>query len=292
MNPPGDTSTDIRMLAVDLDGTLLGKGPIEPRDIAALKEARAAGIEVVVATGRSWVESRHALDELGLGGVMVSAGGAMLHEATTGKTLHRVPVESLVIETVCRRLIAQGHVVNLLQDSHAAGFDYWMVGTSEVDPATAWWFKEHAISAHWVDSLEEVEDLAHTVRVGTVAVGSQLTDVTAMIRQELEDRVHVQHWQAVVESEAAGEPTHLLEAFAPGVDKWTMLRHLAVDRDIEPGQIAAIGDGLNDIGMLAGARIGVAMAGAEPAVRAASDWMTGPLGGGVADAVGRLLEGR
>ena len=282
--------TDIRMLAVDLDGTLLGKGPIESRDVAALLEAQDRGIEVVVATGRSWVESQHALKALGLGGVMIGAGGAMLHDATSGQTLHRTPVDIEVIECVCQQLLAEGHVVNLLQDSHRVGFDYWMVGTNDVDPATAWWFKEHNINARWVSTLAEIDDFTNTVRVGTVAVGSQLTDVTAAIRHALADRVHVQHWQAVVETEASGEPTHLLEAFAPGVDKWTMLTHLAAERGIDPSQIAAIGDGLNDIVMLREARIGIAMAGAEPAVEAASDWVTGAMGGGVADAIGRLLD--
>ena len=283
---------DIRMLAVDLDGTVLGRGPISPRDVEALHRAQDVGIEVVVATGRSWVESREALKQLGLGGVMIAAGGAMLHEADSGQPLQRSVLEDDVIKSVACALLAEGHVVNLLQDSHAAGFDYWMVGTSPVDPATKWWFEQHRLDAKWVASLDQVAGFQHTVRVGTVAVGSQLTQVTRRLQEELADRVFIQHWEAVVESEASGEPAHLLEAFAPEVDKWTMLCKLAAQRGLEPRHIAAIGDGLNDIGMLQGARIGIVMAGAEPRVQAAADWSTGAMGGGVADAVERLLGSR
>lgn len=290
MNAAKDSQGEIRMLAVDLDGTLMGQGPIDRRDIESLHRAREAGIEVILATGRSWVESRKALDQLALDGVMVAAGGAMLQDVLSGRTLHRSIVDPQVITEIAHSLLAHGHVVNLLQDPHTAGFDYWMVGTAEVDPATTWWFKDHNLAARWVDELDQVDSFEHTVRVGTVALSSKLEGIAEQIREDLADRVFLQHWQAVVESE--GEGTHLLEAFAPSVDKWTMLQYLAQERGFEPRHIAAIGDGLNDIGMLRGAGIGIVMAGAEKHVQSVADRMTGPLGGGVAEAVEELLSSR
>ena len=47
------TQPPVRMIALDLDGTLLaGTGLVSPRNQAALHAARAAGIEIVIATGR------------------------------------------------------------------------------------------------------------------------------------------------------------------------------------------------------------------------------------------------
>ena len=56
-----------RLIAVDMDGTLLGDdGRVSPRNLAALRAAHAAGIQVVVATGRRHSYAMHVLRPLGL----------------------------------------------------------------------------------------------------------------------------------------------------------------------------------------------------------------------------------
>ena len=110
------------------------------------------------------------------------------------------------------------------------------------------------------------------------------------ILDELGDRVLLQAWDAVVESEVAGDRIHLLEAFDPTVDKWTMLEGLARRRGFATEAVVAIGDGLNDVGMVGNAGIGIAMENADPRVVAVSDRRTGPPGTGVGDAIRRLLE--
>ena len=56
--------------------------------------------------------------------------------------------------------------------------------------------------------------------------------------------------------------------------------------------VVAIGDGLNDIGMLSNAGLGIAMANAKAEIQAVADQVTGPIGGGVADAINGLLSSR
>ncbi|MHC4793279.1 MAG: HAD family hydrolase, partial [Planctomycetota bacterium] len=108
-------------------------------------------------------------------------------------------------------------------------------------------------------------------------------------REELGDRVVLQAWEAVVESEVAGDRIHLLEAFDPSVDKWTMLDWIARTRGFEREAVVAIGDGLNDVGMVGNAGVGIAMENADPRVVAVADRRTGPPGTGVGDAIRRLL---
>lgn len=281
----------VRLLAIDLDGTLLGPEGVTDHDLAAIVAAREAGIEVVVATGRSWLESGEALDRIGRNGVMIGAGGALLHDARTGATLARSTVDSEVVLAVTESLRRHGHVVHLLQDPEAAGFDYWMIGWDRLHEASRWWFDRHGVTARWVGDMSQVLDLSHTVRVGTTADGDHLGEVAEELREDLADRVVLQAWPAVVSDDTAarGRTIHLLEAFDPEVDKWTMLQRVARDRGIRREEIAAIGDGLNDIGMVGGAGVGVAMAGADPRVRAVAQWETGPPGVGVGDAIRRML---
>jgi HAD superfamily hydrolase (TIGR01484 family) len=70
----------MRMIAVDMDGTLLGAdGRVSPRNLAAMKAAERAGIEVVVATGRRHCYAMRVLRELGLReeNALISSNGAV-----------------------------------------------------------------------------------------------------------------------------------------------------------------------------------------------------------------------
>ncbi len=70
----------VRMIAVDLDGTLLAReGRPGERNAAALRAAEAAGIAVVVATGRRHCYAMRPLREIGLGPetVLVSSNGTV-----------------------------------------------------------------------------------------------------------------------------------------------------------------------------------------------------------------------
>src|SRR3984957_8707313 len=70
----------IRMIAVDMDGTLLGlNGRVSDENVAALRAAEAAGVEVVVATGRRHCYAMRILRELGLGAesALISSNGTV-----------------------------------------------------------------------------------------------------------------------------------------------------------------------------------------------------------------------
>ena len=286
--------SDIGMIVIDLDGTVLGNGPIDQRDIDAVNAAMDRGIEVVVATGRSWKESRDALRQLRHRGVMIGAGGAMLHETESGATLDRSVLNANSIQAMTASLVEHGFLVNLLQDSMATGFDYWMVGPHEPHPATSWWFEHHDITARWVDHLDEVEAFDHTVRVGAVGHGQPLAELSGRLKRQMGSDAVVQYWEAVVESpaEEGTDSIYLFEGFDAGVDKWTMIEGLLESRGLEPRNVVAIGDGLNDIGMLSNAGLGIAMANAKAEIQAVADQVTGPIGGGVADAINGLLSSR
>ncbi|TMG34034.1 MAG: hypothetical protein E6H92_13870, partial [Chloroflexi bacterium] len=57
----------IRLLAIDLDGTLVNdRLEIDARDVAAVRAATAAGVHVVIATGRMFRSSLPYAEQLGL----------------------------------------------------------------------------------------------------------------------------------------------------------------------------------------------------------------------------------
>jgi Cof subfamily protein (haloacid dehalogenase superfamily) len=90
---------------------------------------------------------------------------------------------------------------------------------------------------------------------------------------------------------AAFSKPNYLEIVPLGVHKAEALRHLTAILGLELSQVAAIGDGLNDIEMLREAGLGIAMGNAPEAVKFEADWVTGTNNeGGVAQAVRKLLN--
>jgi hydroxymethylpyrimidine pyrophosphatase-like HAD family hydrolase len=97
--PPAPPKTAIRLIAIDMDGTLLGDdGRVSPRNLAALLVAQAAGIEVVVATGRRHSYAMHILRPLGLhhASALVSSNGTVI------RTLGSVGADPIASQLIAR----------------------------------------------------------------------------------------------------------------------------------------------------------------------------------------------
>jgi hydroxymethylpyrimidine pyrophosphatase-like HAD family hydrolase len=81
-----------------------------------------------------------------------------------------------------------------------------------------------------------------------------------------------------------------LEIVPKGANKAAALTHLITILGLDLSQVAAIGDGYNDLEMIREAGLGIAM-GNAPAVQSAAEWVTGTNNeAGVAQAVRRLVE--
>src|ERR1700722_6219232 len=96
----GNGDLRMRMIAVDMDGTLLGAdGRVSARNLAAMKAAERAGVEVVVATGRRHCYAMRVLRELGLRdeNALISSNGTVTR--TIGASLLErtlLPLETAV----------------------------------------------------------------------------------------------------------------------------------------------------------------------------------------------------
>ncbi len=285
------------LLAIDLDGTLLGRDEeVSAANLAALARVRDAGWDVVVATGRSWRESARALDAVGRSGEFVGAGGAQVSCAATGAPRHCFTLDAEVAAEVAHVVASHGHLAHLLKDHHASTHDYCLVGDGAMHPAMEWWLREHGLERIHLPCLREP---AHrpfadaTIRVGTVAAASDLEGAAKEIERRFRDRVRFQHWSAQTPTEKTHSRTHLLEVFAPGVDKWSAIQWICARRGVDPADVVAIGDGLNDVEMVRGAGLGIAMASGDPRVHAVADAVVGHHAhDGAAEAIDWALRAR
>jgi hydroxymethylpyrimidine pyrophosphatase-like HAD family hydrolase len=114
-NPPARTN-GLRLIAIDMDGTLLGDdGRVSPRNLAALRAAQAAGIQIVVATGRRHSYAMHVLRPLGLpaGTALISSNGTVTRTLGTSSPGSEPIPSQLIARTYLPRATALwlcGHV--------------------------------------------------------------------------------------------------------------------------------------------------------------------------------------
>src|SRR3954447_13336385 len=86
----------IRLLALDLDGTLLNsRGEVSVGNLRAIQETRALGVNVAIVTGRRFRDARPLALELGLDVPVISHNGALTKHA---RTLETVSVALLPLE--------------------------------------------------------------------------------------------------------------------------------------------------------------------------------------------------
>lgn len=290
-----------RMLALDLDGTLLGPdGMVSEANCAAIHAARRAGMLVTICTGRGLLESDHALRAIEQVEPVVVAGGSMIACPRTRRTLHRFGISRALVRETVRVIVEGGYPALVLKDPLDAGYDYLVVQGREklaMDPVTLWWFERMKVKVRYVADLDQDEHPEHTVRVGACGLGSALRAVEKTLGQIMVHDTTMHNFPAVVAPEHVrrlpeGEMLHILEVFDRSAHKWSAITHLAAQHGIDHQHIACIGDEINDVTMITGAGLGIAMGNAVPAVRSIANRQTrSNAEDGVAHAVGMMLSG-
>ena len=270
-----------KMIAIDLDGTLLSpRNEVTQRTKDAVHQALKAGLLVCFATGRNWTESRTVVEAVEHYATAVFAGGAMVVDTERDVTLHRMMMDPGLAAELCGHFEAEGHAVLALQDTDAAGVDYLVTGDAPLNDATSAWMKITQAKIRTVPRLAHFGH-AHTIRVGIVASREDVRRSTATLDRDFAGRVV--HQSLYVPAYGV----EVLEVFDPAVNKWQGILHVARHHGIEPEEIVAVGDDVNDIPMLQSAGLGVAMGNARPEIRALAGRV---IGTNADDGLAKFLE--
>lgn len=257
------------MVALDIDGTLVDHAGVLPDKVRrSVRRVVAAGVPVVLTTGRSWHATRPVFEQLGLptgpavasnGAVTVSFPPFQLEEVLTfdpaeviAKVLREHPTAALAAEVIGRGY----RVTKRFPDGDLTG-DIEVVS---------------------------VDDLAATDVTRLVVRDPKASD-TEFIR--LAERIGLHGVSYFVGWSA------WLDIAPQGVNKATALAEVAADLGYQAADVLAIGDGRNDIEMLSWAGRGVALGDACTEARAAADHVTGSFAeGGTAQELDRWFSGR
>ena len=271
----------IRLVAIDIDGTLLDShGRIPPRNLRAIEDAVARGTDVVLVTGRSFPFALPVARQLPPAVALIVSNGA-LERTQDGTTLASRLLPVTEAADLLAATTAFRHCAALIFDRDAASQIVADTMDWDVPNRKPYWLRNRHLIAR-TTPLEGAltEDPVEVMFNGTVAEMRVLAERLAGLPGQF----------AVAVTEYEDRDFTLLDVTAPAATKREALARRAAALGIARDQVMAIGDNLNDVGMLEFAGSPVLMGNAAPALRARPWPLTASHDdAGVADAIERFL---
>jgi Cof subfamily protein (haloacid dehalogenase superfamily) len=257
----------IRLIALDLDGTLLtSRGQVSERNRRALEAARRGGARVALVTGRRFRDARPLALELGLDVPLISHNGALTKHA---RTLENVAVFLLPLAEAHDVLrIGRAHEMDAMVSDDPQGkgllvYDHMRDDNQPLARYIAWSRRIHGPEAdeavRRVPSLSDYLDHApvHISFSGTVG---QMQALGEKLKCEMDGRVKV--FCTVYPKQDFA----LLDILHPSASKGTGVAATAVEYGLTPDEVMAVGDNFNDLEMLHYAGTAVVMGNADAAL--------------------------
>ena len=256
------------LFAIDFDGTLLDPGGVvTPRTKAAVHALVSEGHHVVFATGRSWNESLRVLEQVEHRATAVFTGGAMTVDLRDESVIDRRTMPADVALQACDLLESLDLTPILHQDRTVGGVDF-VYGPRHAPEPVLHWHRQHRLIVRMTDDWSAV-DHAATLRVTALGPSEQIDRAQRELDALGSDRAFA------YQVDLANLGVRLLEAFGPGVTKWTAIERLASRLNLTAADVVAIGDDSNDLQMIERAGRGVAMGNAKPHVKAVANEVIG-----------------
>lgn len=263
----------IKMIAIDLDGTLLNENHgLNPATIQAVKAAKVAGVKVVLCSGRPLSGVAQYFEALGLtepGDYVISYNGAMVQHADTGVVLVQHTLSAQDFKDMANLAETLGVHIQALDESQLytpnADISQYTVRES--------YLVKMPLFYRQADSFQESKRFAKLMMIDQPAL---LAAAKQKIPSEYFDKYYIVN----------SEP-FFLEILNKAVNKGNAVKALADAIGIKLSEVMAIGDQANDIPMIKVAGIGVAMGNAALETIAAADVQTAT---NVEDGVAKAIE--
>jgi len=226
---------------------------LRPRTHAAIAAARAAGIPVVIATGRMFRSVRPYALQAGITEPVVCYQGAVVADPVGGEFLRHVPMPMDEAQEVIEATADLGHTVLCYVDDE-------LYVARETPASDAY--------AHFQDlTVNVVGDLAAWLtqpptKLVTVGDVSAMDALEVVMKARFDRRLYI-----------AKSLPHFLEFAAPSVTKAVGLAFVAERLGFSRKATVAFGDGENDVELLEWAGYGVAVANAHKKVLAVADFV-------------------
>jgi Cof subfamily protein (haloacid dehalogenase superfamily) len=250
----------IRLLALDIDGTLLNSQfSISDIDLSALRRAHEAGIEIAVVTGRRHDFALPIAQQLGFDLWLISSNGAITR-SLTGETFYRDLLPAQVCRELCQAMVEfRGNTV-LTFDKPGKG-SIVLENMNELENSIRRWLEKNL---QYIDFVVPVEGALVTDPVQAMFCGPipRMHEALAAL-----ENCHLAEEITVLRTEYPLRDLSIVDVLNKGCSKGQALERWAAFRGVPREQVMAIGDNYNDIEMLAFAGYPVIMGNASEELR-------------------------
>lgn len=267
----------IKLIATDLDGTLLSPdGTISTKNIKTIKKAQAKGIEVIVATGRSYESAQNAIQDAGLTTDIICLNGANVYDSngqisvekpltkeSVTEILHVVDTDEVYFELYTNKGIFSTDRTKFMQV-------LVKILATEYKQYTEEMIKERAEQRFQEESFTFTTDFEGLLKDPAIVPYKILTfslkpEGLLKLRESFTGHPSIHVTSSGFDN---------VEFNHPDAKKGIALKAFAEQKAIELSEIMAIGDNENDLSMLTMVGRGVAMANAKQLVKDACQYHT------------------
>ncbi|KKB40130.1 Cof-type HAD-IIB family hydrolase [Bacillus thermotolerans] len=286
----------IKCVATDMDGTLLdAKMQVSQENKKAIEAAQAQGVEVVVATGRSYFEARFALDEADIHCPVICINGAETRDPE-GNIVEQafLPVDqALEVYSMLKKAglyfeiyTDQGTYTDDYEKALDIMVDIYLSGYTDLSPEQ---LREEAKKRFDIGLLYLVDSYEPVIREGKHSIYKFLA--YSFDEEKLEKASGL--LERIPELAISSSGSENIEITHTDAQKGTALERFIESKGIRLEETMAIGDNLNDLSMLQKAGVPVAMENANPQVKQVCSYVTDLNDeSGVASAINRFILGK
>ena len=248
-------ASDIHLVAVDLDGTLLNDSKqITEQTACALSCLPDRGIKLIIASARPPRAVRHIYHELKLDTLQINYNGALIWDEPNNQAVFHRPLPGALA----------AEIIDTARDM----FEETLVSCEILDK----WFTDRDDHSHTTetgrlfkpDFIGPIEQICCYPITKLMLLGEPrvILRLEALLLERFDDKVSI-----------LKTDRDLLQIMDKRVSKATSLRLIARQYGFTMNQVMAIGDAPNDVGMLQLAGVSVAMDNAHPLVKDVADWI-------------------
>jgi Cof subfamily protein (haloacid dehalogenase superfamily) len=241
-----------KLLVVDIDGTLLGReGSISAKDREALAEARRSGIKVCLSTGRAAQGCRSIIDQLSLDGYHIFFDGALV--SNLGDEIYAEPLDRKVVKEAVEFVQRNDVYIELYSTTQ-----YFVERENWATEIHRQYFKLEPTVVDFTDLWNR----ERIIKGGLITHSPEEIVQARSFRLHFDRRLHF----SMARSPAFPD-VEFTNVLAPEVSKGKALEALVSHMGVSLGEVAAIGDGTNDIPLLSSVGLAIAMGNAPDEVK-------------------------
>jgi len=255
---PDDFPRHVKAIASDLDRTLIGEDyKLHERTAGAITAAQAAGIHVVIVTGRMFRSVRRYLERAGIDDLVVCYQGAIVADPVSGRFLRHVTIPLELARETISAVEQEGFQLNCYVDDN--------LYVAKMTPEARRYADFQQIPIETVGNL--LDWLAKPpTKLVVIGEPKALDGLAERLREQFKGRLYI-----------SKSLPFFLELASPEVSKGAGLGFVAEQLGFTAAETVSFGDGENDLELLDWAGYAVAVANANAMVLARADFVCPPV---------------